>query len=103
VLAADHQGKPDVITRAVDPTPPKAFVQKLKDFIKKCKSANYCKVMKGLLDKIQENCNFIEERRKPIQFSLKDKKSVVSVDAGFGLAELGVTAFSDKGRVDRRE
>jgi hypothetical protein len=57
----------------------KRFLLKLKDFIKKCKSANYCKVMKGLLEKIQENCNFIEDRRKPIQFSLKDKKSVVSV------------------------
>lgn len=32
--------------------------------------------MKGLLEKIQENCKFIEERRKTIQFSIKEKKSV---------------------------
>ena len=32
--------------------------------------------MKGLLDKIQENCKCIEDRRKTIQFSIKEKKSV---------------------------
>ena len=51
----------------------------LKEFLKKCKSANYCKVIKGLLDKIQENCKIIEERRKNIQFSIKDKKNVVCI------------------------
>ena len=44
--------------------------------MKKCKNGNYCKVVKGLLEKINENCKFIEERRKTIQFSIKEKKSV---------------------------
>ncbi len=34
--------------------------------------------MKGLLDKIQENCKFIEEKRSKATFSLKDRKEVVS-------------------------
>ena len=34
--------------------------------------------MKGLLEKINENCKFIEDKRKNIQFSIKDKKKVVS-------------------------
>lgn len=34
--------------------------------------------MKGLLEKIQENCKFIEDRRNKATFNLKDKKQVVS-------------------------
>lgn len=34
--------------------------------------------MKGLLEKVQENCKFIEERRSKATFSLRDKKEVVS-------------------------
>jgi nucleolar complex protein 2 len=48
----------------------------LKEFLKKCKNGNYCKVVKGLLDKIHENCKWIEDRRKAIQFSIKDRKCV---------------------------
>lgn len=50
----------------------------MKDFVKKCKNANYCKVIKGLLDKIQENSKVIEERRNKVTFSIRDKKQVVS-------------------------
>ena len=44
---------------------------KLKDFVKKCKSANYCKVIKGLLDKIQENSSvYVEEVIKDDKYLL---------------------------------
>lgn len=49
---------------------------RLKEFTKKCKNTNYCKVMKGLLDKIHENVKCIEERRAKANFSLRDKKQV---------------------------
>jgi nucleolar complex protein 2 len=49
---------------------------KLKEFTKKCKNSNYCKVIKGLLDKVQENSKFVEEKRNKATFSLKDKKAV---------------------------
>jgi nucleolar complex protein 2 len=49
---------------------------RLKEFVKKCKNSNYCKVVKGLLEKIQENSKFIEEKRSKVKFSLKDKREV---------------------------
>ncbi|RNA10362.1 nucleolar complex 2 -like protein [Brachionus plicatilis] len=49
---------------------------RIKEFLKKCKNTSYCKVMKGLTDKVQENCKFIEERRSKATFTLKDKKQV---------------------------
>ena len=54
------------------------FYKKLKDFAKKCKNGNYCKVMKGLLEKIHENSKCIEERRSKATFSLKSTKEVVN-------------------------
>lgn len=49
---------------------------RLKEFTKKCKNGNYNKVVKGLLDKINENTKCIEERRNKVTFSLRDKKQV---------------------------
>lgn len=49
---------------------------RLKDFVKKCKNGNYVKVVKGLVDKIQENSKCIEERRSKVNFSIRDKKQV---------------------------
>ena len=49
----------------------------MKDFVKKCKNGNYSKVIKGLMDKIQENNKAIEDRRNKVTFSIKDKKQVV--------------------------
>ena len=39
--------------------------------------------MKGLLDKVQENCKFIEDRRNKATFNIKDKKQVVSYKEEF--------------------
>jgi nucleolar complex protein 2 len=50
---------------------------KIKEFLKKSKSPNYSKVMKGLMDKVQETSKFIEEKRSKATFALTDKKAVV--------------------------
>ncbi|XP_068225049.1 nucleolar complex protein 2 homolog [Palaemon carinicauda] len=51
-------------------------VIQLKAFLKKCKSPNYCKKFKQLLDKIRENCDFIEDRRKDVKFGIADLEAV---------------------------
>lgn len=48
----------------------------LKSFIKKCKVPNYTKKMKQLLEKIYENQNFIESKRKDVSFGIADTKLV---------------------------
>lgn len=52
------------------------LIIRMKDFVKKCKNGNYSKVIKGLMDKIQENNKAIEDRRNKVTFSIKDKKQV---------------------------
>ncbi|KAG7153729.1 nucleolar complex protein 2 homolog [Homarus americanus] len=48
----------------------------LKSFLKMCKVPNYTKKIKQLLEKIKENQNFIESKRKDATFGIADKKSV---------------------------
>lgn len=48
----------------------------LKSFLKKCKVPNYTKKMKHLLDKIKENQDFIESKRKDVTFAIGDPKAV---------------------------
>ncbi|XP_034951113.1 nucleolar complex protein 2 homolog [Chelonus insularis] len=48
----------------------------LKHFLKKCKVTNFCKKIKQLLSKIQENAQFIETERKKITVDLKDLASI---------------------------
>uniref|UniRef100_A0A0P4WBG0 Uncharacterized protein n=1 Tax=Scylla olivacea TaxID=85551 RepID=A0A0P4WBG0_SCYOL len=52
------------------------LVLQLKSFMKKCKVPNYNKRMKHLLEKIKENQEFIESKRKDITFAIGDTKSV---------------------------
>ncbi|XP_012271343.1 nucleolar complex protein 2 homolog isoform X2 [Orussus abietinus] len=47
-------------------------VIQLKAFVKKCHVANYCRKIKQLLDKIEENRQFIEKQRANVAFELKD-------------------------------
>ncbi|EEC14668.1 conserved hypothetical protein [Ixodes scapularis] len=49
-----------------------AMVQ-LREFAKKCKVANYNKKVRQLLEKMEENYKFIEERRKNCGVALSDK------------------------------
>ncbi|KAK3575974.1 hypothetical protein CHS0354_037340 [Potamilus streckersoni] len=55
-----------------------AAVLQLKDFVKKCKVANYCKQMKQILEKVEENSNFITKKRKSATIALSDKNAVIA-------------------------
>lgn len=51
-------------------------VIQLKQFIKKCKQANYTRKMKQLVEKIQQNSQYIEEERKKVTCNLSDLKQI---------------------------
>ncbi|CAF1666100.1 unnamed protein product [Rotaria magnacalcarata] len=50
------------------------LILKCKKFIKVCKVQNFVKVIRGLLEKVQENINLIEERRQKAGLNVKDVK-----------------------------
>ena len=52
----------------------------MKSFLKKCKVANYCKVMKGLLEKVQETCKEVTKQRDSVTFGITNDAAVVSQD-----------------------
>ncbi|XP_022916692.1 nucleolar complex protein 2 [Onthophagus taurus] len=51
-------------------------VVQLKQFLKTCNIASYCRKIKQILEKIEQNSKFIEKERKSIQFNLKDSKGI---------------------------
>jgi len=54
------------------------FTLQLKEFLKKCKIANYCKQIKQILEKVQDTTKFITDRRKTASFNISDDKAIVS-------------------------
>ena len=52
----------------------------IKAFMKKCKVANYSKKMKTILDKIQENSKFIQDKRSKVTFGVRDLDQISSFE-----------------------
>ncbi|KAL0280889.1 UNVERIFIED_CONTAM: hypothetical protein PYX00_002053 [Menopon gallinae] len=57
-------------------------VLQIKQFVKQCKVVNYTKMMKAILEKVNENSKFIESERKQLNFKLDNMEVVESIEAG---------------------
>ncbi|XP_018561160.1 nucleolar complex protein 2 homolog [Anoplophora glabripennis] len=51
-------------------------VIQIKQFLKKCKNSNYNRKLKQVLEKIEQNCQFIESQRAKTTFNITDFKQI---------------------------
>lgn len=51
-------------------------VIQLKEFVKNCKVSSYTKKIKQLLEKINQNSDFVQNERQKVTFSLSDRKEI---------------------------
>ena len=53
----------------------------IKTFLKKCKIAKYSKKLKAVLDQIQENSKFVQDKRSKVTFGVKDLDQIGTFEA----------------------
>ncbi len=59
-------------------------VMQIRSFLKTCKVANYCRKMKQLVEKVEENRSFIEKQRKAVSFKVHTYALEVALFSSYG-------------------
>lgn len=69
------------------------FCFQLKAFLKKCHIANYCRKMKQLLEKIEENKKYIEVERNKTVINLKNMTEIKNWENGIKTQGTSIAKF----------
>jgi len=68
-------------------------ILQIKQFIKKCKMANYTRKLKQVLEKIEQNAQFIETERSKLTLNLTDLKQIEGWESQIKIKGTPLTAF----------
>lgn len=69
------------------------IIFQLKTFLKNCRIANYCRKIKQVLDKIEENRKYIESERSKVTLDLKDLTSIKNWEQSIKTRETSLSKF----------